>query len=452
MIKMTNDTLDFVTQKLLDQAKLMGADEADVIATKGQSLNVDVRQGALENADRAEGTEVGLRVLVSKRQAIVSSSDISEDTLQLMVERAIAMAKDAPEDKYAGLANVDQLTKETDLFGLEICDPAPEPSPSKLQEEAERAEASALQVSGVSKVSDASASYGKYSVFMAASNGFTANYERSSHSVSCVAIAGEGSDMERDYDADTRVYQSDLRSPEEIGRTAGSRAVERLQPRRPTTGNYPVLYDERISSGLVSHFLSAINGAAIARGSSWLKDSLGKQVLSKTCRLVEDPHRLRCGASRLYDSEGLATKKREIVSNGILNEWTLDLASSRKLDMKPTANAARGVSSNPSPTNWNIELSSREDPHDNLLKEMGTGLLVTSLIGSTINANTGDYSRGASGFWVEDGQICYPVSEITIAGNLRDMLKGIILGNDARKHLSYVVPSILVESMTLAGS
>ena len=300
MIKMTNDTLDFVTQKLLDQAKLMGADEADVIATKGQSLNVDVRQGALENADRAEGTEVGLRVLVSRRQAIVSSSDISEDTLQLMVERAIAMAKDAPEDKYAGLADVDQLTKETDFFGLEICDPAPEPSPSKLQEEAERAEASALQVSGVSKVSDASASYGKYSVFIAASIGFTANFERSSHSVSCVAIAGEGSDMERDYDADTRVYQSDLRSPEEIGRTAGSRAVERLQPRRLTTGNYPVLYDERISSGLVSHFLSAINGAAIARGSSWLKDSLGKQVLPKACRLVEDPHRLRCGASRLY--------------------------------------------------------------------------------------------------------------------------------------------------------
>ena len=193
-------------------------------------------------------------------------------------------------------------------------------------------------MSGISKVSDASASYGKYSVFMAASNGFTANYERSSHTVSCVAIAGEGSDMERDYDADTRVYQSDLRSPEEIGRTAGLRAVERLQPRRPTTGNYPVLYDERISSGLVSHFLSAINGAAIARGSSWLKDSLGKQVLPKTCRLVEDPHRLRCGASRLYDSEGLATKKREIVSNGILNQWTLDLASSRKLDMKPTAN------------------------------------------------------------------------------------------------------------------
>ena len=175
-------------------------------------------------------------------------------------------------------------------------------------------------------------------------------------------------------------------------------------------------------------------------------------MLPKTCRLVEDPHRLRCGASRLYDSEGLATKKREIVSNGLLNEWTLDLASSRKLGMKPTANAGRGVSSNPSPTNWNIELSSSEDPHDNLLKEMGTGLLVTSLIGSTINANTGDYSRGASGFWVEDGQICYPVSEITIAGNLRDMLKGIILGNDARKHLSYVVPSILVESMTLAGS
>ena len=449
---MIPDTLELVTQKLLDQAKLMGADEADVIATKGQSINVDVRHGALENADRAEGVEVGLRVLVSQRQAIVSSSDISDATLKLMVERAIAMAKDAPEDKHAGLASINQLAKERDLSGLEICDPATEPSPIKLQEEAAIAESSALEVSGVSQVSGASASYGKYSVFMAASNGFTANYDRSSNSVSCVAIAGEGSDMERDYDADTRVYQSDLRPSDEIGQTAGLRAVERLKPRRPATGNYPVIYDERVSSGLVGHFLSAINGAAISRGSSWLKDSLGKQVLPRTCKLVEDPHRLRSGASRLFDSEGLTTKKREILSKGILNGWTLDLASARKLGMKPTANASRSVSSNPSPTNWNIELSSPEDYCDNLLSEMKNGLLVTSLIGSTINPNTGDYSRGVSGFWVEDGQICYPVSEITIAGNLRDMLKKIILGNDAQRHLSYVVPSILVEEMTLAGS
>ena len=308
---MIPDSLELVAQKLLECAKLRGADEADVIATKGQSINVDVRNGVLENADRAEGAEVGLRVLVSQRQAIVSSSDISDVTLELMVERAIAMAKDAPKDKHAGLASVNQLAKQRDISGLEICDPAAEPSPTNLQEKAEIAESAALEVGGISQVSGASASYGKYSVFMAASNGFTANYERSSHSLSCVAIAGEGSDMERDYDVDTRVYKSDLRSPDEIGRTAGLRAVERLQPRRPTTGNYPVLYDERISSGLVSHFLSAINGAAIARGSSWLKDSLGKQVLPKACKLVEDPHRLRCGASRLYDSEGLATKKRE---------------------------------------------------------------------------------------------------------------------------------------------
>jgi len=449
---MIPDTLEVVAQKLLDRAKSMGADEADVIATKGQSINVDVRNGALENADRSEGAEVGLRVLVSQRQAIVSSSDISDTTLDLMVERAIAMAKDAPPDKYAGLASVNQLAKQRDLSELEICDPASEPSPTKLQEKAEIAEASALEVGGVSQVSGASASYGKYSVFMAASNGFTANYDRSSNSVSCVAIAGEGLNMERDYDADTRVYQSDLRPSDEIGRTAGLRAVERLNPRRPATGSYPVIYDERISSGLVGHFLSAINGAAITRGSSWLKDSLGKQVLPSTCKLVENPHRLRAGASRLFDSEGLATKKREILSKGVLNGWTLDLASARKLGMKPTANASRNVSSNPSPTNWNIELSSPEDYCDNLLSEMGKGLLVTSLIGSTINPNTGDYSRGVSGFWVENGQICYPVSEITIAGNLRDMLKKIILGNDAQRHLSYVVPSILVEEMTLAGS
>ena len=449
---MLPNTLEVVAQKLLDRAKSMGADEADVIATKGQSINVDVRNGALENADRSEGAEVGLRVLVSKRQAIVSSSDISDATLELMVERAIAMAKDAPPDKYAGLARINQLAKQRDLSELEICDPASEPSPTKLQEKAEIAEASALEVGGVSQVSGASASYGKYSVFMAASNGFTANYDRSSNSVSCVAIAGEGLNMERDYDADTRVYQSDLRPSDEIGRTAGLRAVERVNPRRPATGSYPVIYDERISSGLVGHFLSAINGAAITRGSSWLKDSLGKQVLPSTCKLVENPHRLRAGASRLFDSEGLATKKREILSKGVLNGWTLDLASARKLGMKPTANASRNVSSNPSPTNWNIELSSPEDYCDNLLSEMGNGLLITSLIGSTINPNTGDYSRGVSGFWVENGQICYPVSEITIAGNLKDMLKKIILGNDAQQHLSYVVPSILVEEMTLAGS
>ena len=449
---MIPDTLELVTHKLLDRAKLMGADEADVIATKGQSINVDVRNGLLENADRSEGAEVGLRVLVSQRQAIVSSSDISDATLELMVERAIAMAKDAPQDKHAGLASVNQLAKQRDLSELEICDPATEPSPNKLQEQAEIVESSAMEVVGVSQVSGASASYGKYSVFMAASNGFTANYDRSSNSVSCVAIAGEGSSMERDYDADTRVYQSDLRPSDEIGRTAGLRAVERLNPRRPATGNYPVIYDERISSGLVGHFLSAINGAAITRGSSWLKDSLGKQVLPRTCKLVENPHRVRTGASRLFDSEGLTTKKREILSKGVLNGWTLDLASARKLGMRPTGNASRSVSSNPSPTNWNIELSSPEDYCNDLLSEMRNGLLVTSLIGSTINPNTGDYSRGVSGFWVEDGQICYPVSEITIAGNLRDMLKKIILGNDAQRHLSYVVPSILVEDMTLAGS
>jgi PmbA protein len=449
---MSPNTLERVTQKLLDEAKSMGANEVDVIATEGQSISVDVRQGSLENADRAEGVEVGLRVLVSNKQAIVSSSNISDDTLKIMVERAIAMAKDAPKDKYAGLASEDQLAKELNLSSLEICDVAPEPSPLKLQEEAKKAESSALEVSGISQVSGASASYGKYSVFMAASNGFTAMYDRSSYSVSCVAIAGEGSNMERDYDADTRVYQSDLRSSDEIGRTAGLRAAERLKPRRPATGDYPVLYDERVSSGLVGHFLSAINGAAVARGSSWLKNSLGKKVMPTTCKLVEDPHRLRSGVSRLFDAEGLPTKKREIVSDGVLNGWTLDLSSARKLGMESTANASRGVSSNPSPSNWNIELSSPKDYCDNLLNEMKNGLVVTSLIGSTINPNTGDYSRGASGFWVEDGQICYPVSEITIAGNLKDILNGIVLGNDARRHLSYVVPSILVESMTLAGS
>ena len=287
---------------------------------------------------------------------------------------------------------------------------------------------------------------------MATSNGFVGGVAYTGRSTSAVAIAGEGTGMERDYDADTRIFQADLRSPEDIGAQAGARAVERLNPQKPKTGSYPIIFDERISSSLIGHLLAATNGAMIARGSSWAKDLLGEQVLPNGFSLIEDPHRPRVNGSRSFDGEGLATSKRVIVDDGVLAGWTLDLASARKLGLQSTGNATRGVSSAPSPSSWNVSLTQGQKTKEELMRDMGRGLLITSMIGSTINPNTGDYSRGASGFWIENGEIAYPVSELTVAGNLRDMLKRIVPANDACTHLSRVVPSLLIEGMTLAGS
>lgn len=437
---------------MIEAARKAGADGADAIALAGASQSIEVREGALEHAERSEGTDIGLRVFLGQRQAMVSSSDTRPETITAMAERAVAMAREAPEDPYAGLADPDQLATGWDLAALELDDPAPEPEPAALQADALEAEAAAKAVEGVTQVQGASAGYGRTQVHLAASNGFSGGYARTSRLISCAAIAGTGTGMERDYDADNRCFQSDLRSATEIGALAGERAVEQLGARQPQTGSFPVLFDERISSSLIGHLLSAANGAAIARGSSWLKDSLGEAVLPDHLSVIEDPFRPRVGGSRPFDGEGLPTRRRAIVENGVLTGWTLDLASARKLGLQSTGNAARGTSSPPSPSNWNLELTQGAQSREDLVEGMGTGLLVTSLIGTTINPNTGDYSRGASGFWVENGQIAYPVNECTVAGNLRDMLRRIIPANDARTYLSRVVPSILIEGMAIAGN
>ena len=445
------ENLEELSQKALAFAKSAGASAADVIAVQGTSLHVDVRNGALEQAERSEGIELGLRVFCGQRQAIVSVSVTTEDTLRTMAGRAIAMAKEAPEDPYIGLADPSQLVQNPDITALELHDATPEPAPSDLQADAQTAEAAALENGGVSQVQSASASYSARTVHLAASNGFSGGYARTGRSVSCVAIAGEGLGMERDYDGDSRIFQSDLRAPREIGITAAERAIARLNPRKPPTGSFPVLFAERISSSLIGHLLGAANGAAIARGSSWLRDKLGDQILPVGMDVLEDPHRPRATASRPFDAEGLQTRQRKIIENGVLTGWSLDLANARKLNMDPTANAARGVSSAPSPSTWNIEVTQGDQTRDQLLRDMGTGLLVTSMIGATINPNTGDYSRGAAGLWVENGEITYAVNECTIAGNLLDMLASLVPANDARTYLSRVVPSLLVEGMTLAG-
>lgn len=440
-----------LVQNLLNLAKKAGADAADVLASNQSSVSIDVREGKLEHAERSEGLEVGLRVLVGKRQACVSSSIVDPDTLKTVAERAVFMAREAPEDPYVGLADPSDLARNVDVASLELFDPSPEPAAQALQDDATIAEAAALGVEGVSQVQTSSASYSRSEVQLAASNGFIGGYTKSRRSTYCVAISGEGTEMERDYHQDSRVFQADLASAQQIGQLAGERCVEMFGARRPKTGSYPVIFDERISSSLVGHLLQAVNGMMVARGSSWLKDALGEQVLPKGMDIIEDPLRPRVSGSKPFDAEGLPTSRRHIVKDGVLQGWTLDLANARKLGLRSTANASRGIAAPPSPSHGNVGLTQGDCDKQTLIREMGTGLLVTSMIGSTINPNTGDYSRGASGFWVENGEIAFPVNECTLAGNLRDMLMTIQPANDAQLHMNRVVPSLMVEGLVLAG-
>jgi len=448
---MTQSLAD-LTHRLIDAAKTAGADTADSVAIAGTSVSIDVRNSVLEEAQRAEGIDIGLRVFVGNRSANVSASDTSERTIEEMATRAVAMAGVAPEDPHSGLADASQLAIDLDPTRLDLVDTSPEPDPAWMEEQARISEAAALAVDGVTQAQSATAAYGRRQVHLTTSNGFSGGYESTGHTLSTVAIAGTGSDMERDYDYDSRIHLSDRRDAVEIGRIAGERAVERRGARKPQTGTYPVLFDERIASSLIGHLLSASNGAAVARGSSWLIDKSGQRVLPEGIDLVETPHRARVSGSRLFDGEGLPTQDRKIIDDGILTGWTLDLATARKLGLESTANASRGTSGPPAPSNTHLELTQGTQSRDDLIRDMGTGLLVTSMIGSTINPNTGDYSRGASGFWIENGEIAYPVNECTVAGNLHDMLARIIPANDARTYLSRVVPSLMIDRMTLAGA
>ncbi|MDB9857139.1 metallopeptidase TldD-related protein, partial [Amylibacter sp.] len=373
-------------------------------------------------------------------------------SIATMAERAVAMAKEAPEDPTCGLAEPSQLATDWDVDALELFDGGDAPAAEDLQRIAIEAEAAALAVEGVSKAQGAGSGFSDTSLFLAGSNGFRGGYRRGSYSTSCVAISGEGLTMERDYSGEARSHFADLPDAASIGQLAGERAVARAGATRPPTGAYSVLFDERIAASLIGHLVGAVNGSAIVRGSSFLKDALGEQVLPSGMSLVENPHRARVAGSRPFDGEGLPVAQRMIVKDGVLQGWTLDLGTARKLGMESTSNASRGVSSPPSPSSGNLSLTQGEYSRDELIAQMGTGLIITSMIGSTINPNTGDYSRGASGFWVENGAVTGPVNECTVAGNLRDMLKNMIAANDARSHLSRVVPSLLVEGLTIAGA
>ncbi|UWQ18171.1 TldD/PmbA family protein [Jannaschia sp. M317] len=443
--------LSQLTEALLHAAKKAGAEAADALAVDGTSISVDVLRGKLEQAERSEGIDIGLRVLIGKRQACVSASDTRPETMAQMAERAVAMAREAPEDPHIGLADPDQLVRDWDVAALDLCDGAEAPTPAELQDMAARAEAAALAVDGISQVSAAGAGHGDRRIHLAASNGFSGGYRRTGTSLSCVAITGEGTGMERDYYGDSRIHFADLDSPEDVGRIAAERTVARRGAIKPPTGACPVVYDERVAGTLIGHLLGAVNGGSVARGATFLRDALGQPVLPDGLSLTEDPTMPRVSGSKPFDGEGLPVAVRDIVADGVLTGWVLDLATGRKLGMASTGNAARGPSAPPQPSAGNVRLTQGTVSRDDLLAQMGTGLLITSMIGSSINATTGDYSRGASGFWVENGEITGPVNECTVAGNLRDMLRRLIPANDARLHVGRQVPSLLVEGLTIAG-
>ncbi len=440
-----------LAESLLDAATAAGADAADALVNSGQSVSVEVRNAKLEQADRSEGTEIGLRVLVGPRQAVVSGSDTSARAVSEMAERAVAMAREAPEDPTCGLADQSQLASLGERDDLDLVSAERPPTPEELQAWALEVEAAAQGISGVAMVDGAEASWGAGESIIAATNGFRGTKARTSYSLGCIAISGTGLEMERDYCFENRVHREDMPDAREVGRTAGERAVARNGARKPESGTYPVLFDERVSGSLVGHLLSAINGSMVVRGSSWLIDALDTDILPPDYSLVERPHRPRIFGSSRFDAEGLGTEERRIVDAGVLRSWTLDLGTARKLGCESTANAARGVGGPPSPSAGNVVLEGPEHPRQSLLEQMGTGLVVTSLMGRAINPTTGDYSRGASGFWVENGEISVPVHECTIAGNLRQMLLSILAADDARPHRSNLVPSLLVDGLTIAG-
>jgi PmbA protein len=433
---------------LLDRAKAAGADSADALFVESISLSVARRLGNPENLERSESADLGLRAFVGKRQAIVSSSDTSDSALDELVTRVVAMAKSVPEDPYCGLADRDQLA--TDIPDLDMCDDL-EPDANVMEGWAQEAEDAARAVEGVSNSEGAEAGWGKYSVALASTNGFSQSYSRSGFSLSASVLAGSGTEMERDYDYSSAVYASDLTAPREIGRSAGEKAVRRLNPRKVETGQVPVVYDPRVSRSIIGHLAGAVSGTAVARGTTFLKDSLEKEIFSTSVNIIDDPLRKRGLRSKPFDGEGLATRPLNIIDKGRLTTWVLDLRSARQLGMQSTGHASRGTSGPPSPSMSNLYLEAGAQGPKELIKNITSGFYITELIGFGVNQVTGDYSRGASGFWIENGEITYPVSEVTVAGKLVNMFANITPASDLEFRYGTDAPTLLIEGMTVAG-
>jgi len=432
--------------ELIDLAKKAGADQADAVIVRSRSRSVSVRLGKVEGTEASESDDFSLRVFVGQRVASVSANPGFD--LKALAERAVAMARVSPDDPYACLAGEADLAR--DYPDLELFDPT-EMSAEALTEAALAMEEAALSVPGVSNSSGAGASSGAGGLVLVTSHGFSGSYMASRFSRSVSVIAGEGTKMERDYDFDSRLYAADLASPELIGRRAGERTVKRVNPRQVDTGsNVTVVFDPRIARGFVGHIAGAINGASVARKTSFLRDRMGQQVLKSGLSITDDPMIVRGSSSRPFDGEGVSGSKLSMIEDGVLNHWFLSTSTGRELGLSTNGRGVRGGTS-VSPGSTNLALEPGEMSPEDLIASIGTGLYVTELIGQGVNMLTGEYSRGATGFWIENGELAFPVSEVTIASNLKDMFMRLTPANDIDRKYGVAAPTIAIEGMTLAG-
>jgi PmbA protein len=436
-------------QDLVGRARKAGADAADAVLFEGTSLSHARRLGKTEKLERSESQDLGLRVLIGKRQAIVSTSDRSPKMLAELVERTLAMARAVPEDPFCGLADPAEIAHDWPV--LDMLDPV-EPSAETLIERARAAEETALAVEGITNSEGAEAGWGRSRVAIAGSNGFAGGYAGSHHGVSVSVIGGSGNRMERDYDFANAVYAVDLRDPAEIGKSAAERTLRRLGARKMATCRCPVVFDPRVARGFISHLLGAISGPSIARGTSFLRDKLGQRIFPEAITITEDPHRQRGQRSKPFDAEGIANRRRAIIDKGVLTTWLLDLRSARQLGLKTTGHAARGTASPPSPSATNIWIEPGAVSPEALIADIKNGFYVTELMGMGVNGLTGDYSRGAAGFWIENGAIAHPVSEMTVAGNLKDMFLHTVAANDLEFRVGADSPTLRIDDLTVAGA
>lgn len=434
---------------VIAKARRKGADAADALSVDSTSISLAWRLGALEKLERAESGDIGLRVFLGRRQAIVSSSERTPAALDELVERAVSMARAVPEDPYCGLADAAELA--TEMPDLDICD-REEPTAERLVAMARAAEDSARAVPGITNSEGADVGWGRSRVALAASNGFAYGYVSSGVSLSVSVLAGDAAGgMERDTDYASAVHLADLRSPEEVGHSAATRTVLRLGARKVATRPVPVVFARRTARSLLGHFLSAINGATVARGTTFLKDRMGEAIFAPGITVVDDPLRRRGLRSKPCDGEGIATRPLTLVQDGVLRTWLLDLRSARQLGLKTTGRAARGTSSPPSPSPTNVYIGAGAVTAADLIADIKEGFYVTELSGFGVSMVTGDYSRGAAGFWIENGVFTYPVHEVTIAGNLKDIFRQVTAADDLEFRYGVDSPTLRVEGMTVAG-
>lgn len=434
---------------LVDRARKAGADAADAVYIADASESVSVRLGKLEDVERSESEHMGLRVFAGRRSASIGTSDLSDAALDELAQRAIAMARMAPEDPYAGLAP-EGLLAHGPFPDLDLNDTA-EPTPAALREQAMAAEDAARAVAGVTNSDGAGAGSGHGLVALATSHGFTGAYASSSRSLSASVVAGEGSAMQRDYAWRTARFGADLPAAEYLGELAGTRAVARLNPGRVKSGQVPVVFDPRVSGSIVSHLLGAMAGPSIARRSSFLLDRLEAQLFDSAITIIDDPHRPRGLRSRPFDGEGLPTARRDLVAGGRLTGWLMECASARQLGLAPTGHASRGGSGAPGVSAGNVHMEAGRQSPAELMADIADGIYVTELIGHGVNGVTGDYSRGASGFRIVNGELAGPIAEFTVAGNLVDMFAGLTPANDLEWYRTVNVPTLRIDGMTVAG-